>query len=126
MRIKCDDPSAMYVLGKKFGAEPRIEAAKLLSLAKSLNLNVIGVSFHIGSGCMNYTVYQKAIESAKNVFKIGSALGYRFHFLDIGGGFPGERNDDILEVKFIMHSITSWDIWKYFFASIDDRYYYII
>lgn len=100
LRIKYDDPSALYVLGKKFGADPNTEAKKLLNLAKSLRLNVIGVAFHIGSGSKNYTIYQNAIASAKKVFDIGSDLGFKFHILDIGGGFPGNKNDVIFEVKF--------------------------
>lgn len=100
LRIKYDDPSALYSLGKKFGAEPSTEAEQLLRLAKSLKLNVIGVSFHVGSGCQNYKVYQNAIAAAKKVFNMGAELGYNFSLLDIGGGFPGQRNDIIFEVNF--------------------------
>lgn len=99
MRIKYDDPSAIYILGKKFGADPETEAETLLKTAKALLLNVIGVAFHIGSGSKDFTVYQKAIASAKKVFDLGSNLGFKFRLLDIGGGFPGTKDNAIFEVN---------------------------
>lgn len=100
LRIRCDDPTSVFILGEKFGVESNAEAERLLSIAKSLNLNVVGVSFHIGSGSKNYKIYKNAISAARDVFDIGAKLGYNFTFLDIGGGFPGKKNHNISEVNF--------------------------
>jgi ornithine decarboxylase len=50
---------------------------------------VIGVSFHVGSGCKNLGAYSAAIATARNVFDIGAELGHEMRLLDIGGGFTG-------------------------------------
>lgn len=96
LRIKCSSDKAIYKLGKKFGCEPNGEAIELLQEAKKLNLNVIGLSFHIGSSCEDYEVYCKAIRLCRIIFeKAKEEIGYHFDFLDIGGGFPGDNFETI-------------------------------
>lgn len=80
----------MYKLGKKFGCNPTTEAPELLQLAKSFNLNVVGISFHIGSSCEDYDVYCEAIKVCREIFKIAEKIGFYFDMLDLGGGFPGD------------------------------------
>lgn len=67
VRIKCDDPYIQYKMGKKFGCEHDSEALMLLKRAKELNLNVIGVSFHVGSGVVDANIFHIAIGYAKQV-----------------------------------------------------------
>uniref|UniRef100_A0A383V4L4 ornithine decarboxylase n=1 Tax=Tetradesmus obliquus TaxID=3088 RepID=A0A383V4L4_TETOB len=88
LRIRCDDPEARCPLGLKYGANPE-DARKLLASAAALNLAVVGVSFHVGSGCKNLGAYSAAIATARNVFDIGAELGHEMRLLDIGGGFTG-------------------------------------
>ncbi|KAJ8333069.1 hypothetical protein SKAU_G00419650 [Synaphobranchus kaupii] len=61
----------------------------------SLGLDIIGVSFHVGSGCTDPETYTQAISDARCVFDMG--LGYNMTLLDIGGGFPGS---DDTKLKF--------------------------
>lgn len=56
---------------------------------------MIGISFHVGSGCMDYPVYGKAIYAARQLFDFALENGFEFHFLDIGGGFPGDNDTSI-------------------------------
>nr|KAB1094640.1 type III PLP-dependent enzyme [Acinetobacter baumannii] len=88
IRIKVDDSNSHFKLSLKFGCEMQ-QVAHLLKTAKSLDLNVIGVSFHVGSGCQSSSAYPKAIADSKEVFDIAKEIGYDFYLLDIGGGFPG-------------------------------------
>lgn len=60
---------------------------------------MIGISFHVGSGCMDAPIYGKAIKVARKLFDFAENVGYEFKLLDIGGGFPGDTNTDIKEVK---------------------------
>lgn len=98
-------------MGDKFGCDAESDATALMLLAKSLNLNVsfknlnylcyklvtnnssnlqvIGVSFHVGSGCNDFPAYDRAITTAKSLFQFGFLLGFDMNLLDIGGGFPG-------------------------------------
>lgn len=98
LRIKCDDLDARYIFGRKFGCDPESEAPNLLIVAKSLKLNVIGVSFHIGSGSQNSSIFQEAIATARRIFNLAESMGFHMDFLDIGGGFPGEIGTSISEI----------------------------
>lgn len=86
VRILTDDSKSLCRLGLKYGA-PLVTVPALLAKAKELNLNVIGVSFHVGSGCFDSTSYSDAISRARAAFDMGKAAGYDFSLLDIGGGF---------------------------------------
>lgn len=50
-------------------------------------LQVVGVSFHVGSGCQNVGVYAEAISRARAAFDTAAELGFDMTLLDIGGGF---------------------------------------
>jgi ornithine decarboxylase len=78
-------------LGMKFGCHPK-KVPHLLRVAKELDVDVVGVSFHVGSGCYDAMAYSAAVASARTVFNIAKAEGFHFNFLDIGGGFPGQAN----------------------------------
>ncbi|GJJ14801.1 hypothetical protein Clacol_009069 [Clathrus columnatus] len=86
IRILTDDSKSLYRLGLKFGV-PVSAVPTLLMKAQELKLDVVGVSFHVGSGCMDSNVFGDAIGRAKQAFVMGSALGYEFTILDVGGGF---------------------------------------
>ena len=88
LRIFADDPSAVLRFGAKFGAILDT-TAELLDLAKELNLNVVGVSFHVGSGGRDPDVFIQAVSDARTVFDQALARGFKMHTLDIGGGFRG-------------------------------------
>ncbi|XP_056263015.1 ornithine decarboxylase-like [Pseudoliparis swirei] len=88
LRIAVDDSASKVRLSLKFGA--RLESvAKLLGRAGDLGLEVIGVSFHVGSGCTDSLAFRRAIADARRVFDLGNLLGLQMSLLDIGGGFSG-------------------------------------
>jgi len=86
IRILTDDSKSLCAFGIKFGA-PLAVVPSLLAKAKELNLDVIGVSFHVGSGCYDPSVYRDAIARARAVFNMANNVGYEFTLLDVGGGF---------------------------------------
>ncbi len=88
VRIQTDDSKSKCKFNCKFGVE--LENVKeILEMGKTLNLNIIGVSFHVGSGCEDAQVYWTALSDCKKVFEISESLGVHMNFIDIGGGFPG-------------------------------------
>ncbi|KAK8506641.1 hypothetical protein V6N13_103354 [Hibiscus sabdariffa] len=95
IRVKApDDGSARCPLGAKFGALPE-EVTPLLQAAQALRLTVAGVSFHIGSGAMQFIAYRQAIAAAKIAFKTAARLGMpEMHVLNIGGGFTAGSQFD--------------------------------
>jgi ornithine decarboxylase len=102
IRIRCDAEKAQCQLGMKFGVLVE-EAPPLLDVAKKLGLDVIGVSFHVGSGCMDPPVFYRAIKSCKWLFEVGKEKGFDMNFLDIGGGFPGNTGTSIQEIATVVN-----------------------
>lgn len=92
MRIITDDRGSQCRLSSKFGA-PRHKWRPLLAAAKQHKLPVVGVSFHVGSGCRDATRYELALKDAKEIFEMAEKeYGMKMTILDIGGGFPGETH----------------------------------
>ncbi len=93
LRILVDDSKSKMPFGSKFGC-PKDNYDGVFNLAKTLKLKIIGVSFHVGSGCFDATAYSDAIVLAREVFSIAKTYGFDMNFLDIGGGFPGYETDE--------------------------------
>nr|XP_057947332.1 ornithine decarboxylase isoform X2 [Doryrhamphus excisus] len=94
LRIATDDSKAVCRLSIKFGAQLK-SCRGLLERAKELGLDVIGVSFHVGSGCTDSATFTQAIADARCVFDMGADLGFHMKLLDIGGGFPGSEDTEL-------------------------------
>ncbi|XP_074161520.1 antizyme inhibitor 2-like [Sminthopsis crassicaudata] len=91
LRIWTEDSESMFPLSAKFGA-PLDKCSRLLSIAKDLGVTVVGSCFHVGSGCQTPESFHQAVANARRVFDLGLQMGHPMGFLDIGGGFPGEKN----------------------------------
>lgn len=91
IRIITDDRGSQCRLSSKFGA-PRNKWRSLLAAAQKAGLQVVGVSFHVGSGCRDASRYEAALKDAREVFDMGPEYGMRMTLVDIGGGFPGETH----------------------------------
>ena len=89
LRILTDDSSSLCRLSLKFGASLDC-AQSLLRLAKELELNVVGVSFHVGSGASDPQSFVKAVQDSRTIFDQAIEVGYDLKILDIGGGFTSE------------------------------------
>lgn len=93
VRIKIDDSKSVCKFGCKFGVDLE-ELEKLFMLAKASDLNLVGVSFHVGSNCKDLDTYYNAIKDARYAFDLAKSLGFEMNMLDIGGGFPGDSDID--------------------------------
>lgn len=91
LRILTDDSSSLCRLSLKFGASLDT-TDNLLALARELNLNVVGVSFHVGSGASDPEAFLKAVQDAYAVFQQAAAHGYSLRTLDVGGGFCSDAS----------------------------------
>jgi ornithine decarboxylase len=83
IRLALPKGSAVMDLSGKFGAAPEA-AAELLRLARP-HAARLGVSFHVGSQCLEPAAYARAIALAAEVIR---AAGVAVEVLDVGGGFP--------------------------------------
>jgi ornithine decarboxylase len=86
LRIRADDPKARCPLGNKYGAEER-EWDVLLFTARTLGLDVVGISFHVGSFASSPKVFSLALAKAKKAARIAKKYGFDPNIIDIGGGF---------------------------------------
>jgi len=93
LRIVTDDSNAVCRFSMKFGADMNT-ARHLLDRAQQLGLQVIGVSFHCGSGQMTSKAFVDAIQNARMMMNYGTKLGFHMNLLDLGGGFPGNSGTE--------------------------------
>ncbi|NXS88451.1 AZIN2 inhibitor, partial [Erpornis zantholeuca] len=78
----------------------------LLETAKEQGVEVVGISFHLGSRGLEPQAFTQAVAAAQLVFDVGTELGFRMHLLDIGGGFPGTEDTraPLEEIAALMNS----------------------
>lgn len=83
VRIALPKGGALYDLSGKFGAAFE-EAVELLRAARPLAQR-LGLSFHVGSQCMEPLAYRRALSLAGEIIR---AAGVAIDIIDVGGGFP--------------------------------------
>lgn len=83
VRLALPKGSAAYDLSGKFGAAPP-EAAALLRAARP-HAARLGLSFHVGSQCLDPGAWTRAMALAAEVI---AASGVAVEIVDVGGGFP--------------------------------------
>lgn len=94
IRVRVDDSGSVFPLSRKFGAEAQ-EARALLVLARQLGLEPYGLTFHVGSQCMNTTAWVQAIASMGRLMRQLTSDGIRLTMLNLGGGFPARYEDPV-------------------------------
>jgi len=105
LRILPDDSHSVMRFGTKFGA-PVSSWANIFKAARDLSLKVVGISFHVGSGCMSAQAFSEALKLARAAFDVAEQFGFCLTLLDIGGGFPGNDNDTRVSFPEIAEAIV--------------------
>ena len=83
VRLALPKGTAVYDLSGKFGAAAD-EAARLLRAARP-HAARLGVSFHVGSQCLDPAAYARAMALAAEIV---AAAKVPVEIVDVGGGFP--------------------------------------
>ena len=83
MRLALPKGAAVYDLSGKFGA-PLDEAVALLRTARP-HAARLGISFHVGSQCLEPAAYARAMALAAEAI---ANCGVPIDIVDVGGGFP--------------------------------------
>jgi ornithine decarboxylase len=91
-RIAVDDGQSLFPLSKKFGTSAE-EALRLLQSAAELGLVPYGVTFHVGSQCIDPQAWGKAIARCGTLMQQLQRRGIRLEMLDLGGGMPARYVD---------------------------------
>lgn len=84
VRMAVPQDMSVYDLSTKFGAGPAL--ARALIMAVAAEGRTVGVTFHVGSQCLDPAAYERAMRLAADAAR---DAGVSLAFMDIGGGFPG-------------------------------------
>jgi len=100
LRLCVDDSDSICKFNSKFGC--KLENVDLIfKTIQELNANLVGLSFHVGSGCQNANNYFKAIQDCKFAYVLANKYGINsIKIIDIGGGFPGSDGTTENKVTF--------------------------
>lgn len=115
LRIIVDNIGSEWPLTKKFGVDAA-EALPLIKYAQKKGLETIGLTFHVGSQCLNKNNWASALYVCDDIWNQAKAIGVHFSFLSLGGGIPtqnlkkiptieeiGEVVNKILDKNFKVH-----------------------
>lgn len=102
IRIQTDDSKSRCKFNCKFGVS--IDQVKdLLHQAKFMELDIVGVSFHVGSGCTDENVYYSALKDCKKVYDMATEMDFDINVIDIGGGFPGDDDETFAKMAAVIN-----------------------
>lgn len=106
--LRFDTPNigSDWPLSDKFGVKPR-DVDSILDAAVELGADLCGVTFHVGSQCRNIENWNKAIETAKRIFKNMQAKGLKPELLNVGGGYPVRLTKPIPSIEYIGRAIEN-------------------
>ena len=106
LRVRVPNTGSVVELSSKFGADPS-EAVTLIQAAFDLGLVVEGLSFHVGSQCMNFENFVQALNISASVMQEAEARGHKIKILDIGGGFPAPYHRDVESIQVLARKINA-------------------
>jgi ornithine decarboxylase len=95
LRIRLQDSQNTIIpFGSKFGASPD-QWDGILDKAIESGVPIIGVSFHVGSGCSNPDAYSTALIEARKLMSLLEQREFSPYVIDIGGGFVSPIHSEI-------------------------------
>jgi ornithine decarboxylase len=107
VRLRVSDEGSVARLSEKFGCEPA-EAVPLLEAARDQGLRPRGVSFHVGSQCLEVGRYLEALDLVRRVFDRAARAGMTLEMVDIGGGFPVRYLDEEIDLEAMGRTISTY------------------
>lgn len=100
VRLSVPNEGSEWPLSKKFGVEID-EAADVISYASSKGLDPVGITFHVGSQCLNMYNWNMAVYKARELWETVENKGIRMRLLNVGGGYPINYTRGVVGVEAI-------------------------
>ena len=94
IRLIVEVSQADWPLTRKFGCDGDT-ALRLLDYAKSLGLNPVGFSFHVGSQTRQASMWAPSLDALAKIWHAAKDAGHDLSLLNIGGGFPAFYDEPI-------------------------------
>jgi ornithine decarboxylase len=111
IRVSFRSPDAVCDLSRKFGCDPQ-SVGDLVRLASQLQIQVSGLSFHVGSQALDPGKHIEAIEVCRGLLPVALEHGQTLTNLDIGGGFPVDYGRNPVDIDAycapIRAALSSW------------------
>ena len=120
LRLAVDDSKSLCKFNSKFGCKlENIET--IYKCIKDLDMNLVGLSFHVGSGCNSADSYYTALKDCRYAFEVAkSKYNINLNIIDIGGGFSGRDKNDRVSFDEIVEKIKEGQ--NDFFSDININY----
>lgn len=96
IRILISSAEAEWPLSRKFGCSSSY-AIPLLDYAKGLDLDPVGLSFHVGSQTKHPYMWYDCLDTVAAIWQNARDEGHNLWLLNIGGGFPAYYGVDITD-----------------------------
>jgi len=106
LRLMVPDSEGAISFSSKFGAN-YVDAVELIEYAKTIGLNPIGLTFHVGSQAVEVGAWDRALELCKGVIGDLKKVGIIIKMVNLGGGYPVQYNDTdpgLTEIRGIISS----------------------
>ena len=95
LRINIDNDRAVVPLSNKYGCSVS-DVPAIFEQASSMGIYIYGLSFHVGSQSLTPDAHINAIKTCRDI--ISSDIGNTIRVLDIGGGFPVQYSDNVMNI----------------------------
>jgi ornithine decarboxylase len=105
LRIDAPNIGSDWPLAGKFGAHMN-DVPELIQTAVDCKADLAGVTFHVGSQCLNPENWRVGMERARKVFAAMRAVGLNPRLLNLGGGYPVRHVKPIPSIETIAEVIN--------------------
>jgi ornithine decarboxylase len=105
LRIDAPNIGSDWPLAGKFGAHMN-DIPELIAAAVDCKADLAGVTFHVGSQCLNPENWRVGMERARKVFSAMRQAGLNPRLLNLGGGYPVRHVKPIPSIETIAELIN--------------------
>jgi ornithine decarboxylase len=110
LRLTVSDTGSVVELNSKFGVAPAA-ANDLIEKAFAAGMTVEGLSFHVGSQCMNLDNYVDALHTAHEIFtkanRKRTSSQKPLNLINMGGGYPAPYDRNVPKFEDLAKLINS-------------------
>ncbi|MEN9328184.1 MAG: hypothetical protein RI947_992 [Candidatus Parcubacteria bacterium] len=98
LRVNVTNEGSEWPLTKKFGIDA-VEAVPLMKYAQRKKVKIIGLTFHVGSQCLNKNNWASALLVCEEIWHQAAKIGVNLSFISLGGGIPVKHMKQIPSMK---------------------------
>jgi ornithine decarboxylase len=110
LRLTVSDVGSVVELNSKFGVAPA-RANELIEKAFAMGMPIEGLSFHVGSQCINPNNYVEALNTASEILNAANrnrrGKQKKLNLVNIGGGFPAAYDKAVPRFERLARTINA-------------------